>query len=173
MATWPAARSSCMANISTSTGRYVSAWKVRGVTNSVAPLDITTWTVAPACTRRRRERDAKEPRRAGEERLGRDLESWRERPAEEVALGAHDVEVRRRAEVHDDGRPSVPPVGREGVRDAIGSDLRWIVDAKPHAGLDARSDHERGPVEVALRETRERSGQWRDDGSKHERVDVV
>ena len=53
MATWPAARSSCMENISISTGRCVSAWNVSGVTNSAALFVMTTWTVAPACISRR------------------------------------------------------------------------------------------------------------------------
>ena len=37
--------------MSTSTGRYVSAWNVSGATNSVAPFVMTTCTVAPACVR--------------------------------------------------------------------------------------------------------------------------
>jgi len=51
MATCPAARSSCIENISISTGRWVSAWKVSGVTNSAALFVMTTCTVAPDCTR--------------------------------------------------------------------------------------------------------------------------
>src|SRR5581483_9719132 len=56
----------------------------------------------------RRERDAKEPRRSSEQRLRRDLEPRGERSAQEVAFLGDDVEVRRRAEVDDDGGPAVP-----------------------------------------------------------------
>src|SRR5687768_3158598 len=51
IATCPAARSSSWPNISSSTGRYVSAWKVSGRTNSAAERVMTTCTVAPACVR--------------------------------------------------------------------------------------------------------------------------
>jgi len=59
-----------------------------------------------------------------EERLGRDLEPRRERAAEEVTFGAHDVEVRGRPEVDDDRRAAVASVcgHRVAMRSAPTSD---------------------------------------------------
>jgi len=53
------------------------------------------------------------------------LEPRRERAAEEVTFGAHDVEVRGRPEVDDDRRAAVASVCGHRVRDAIRADFRW------------------------------------------------
>jgi hypothetical protein len=50
----------------------------------------------PDHARRLREVDVHEPRRAGEERLHRDLDAGREHAADVLALRRDDVEVRRR-----------------------------------------------------------------------------
>src|SRR5205823_2461053 len=84
-----------------------------------------------------------------------------------------DVEIRGRPEVDDDRRTAVATVRGERVRDAIRADLRGIVDSQAHAGLDAGADDERGPVEITLREPRERGREGRDDRPEHERVDLV
>jgi hypothetical protein len=49
--TWPISVSASRANISVTTGRWVRAWKVRGVTNSRAASVRIASTRAPALTR--------------------------------------------------------------------------------------------------------------------------
>ena len=61
----------------------------------------------------------------------------------------------------------------ERVRDAIGADLGGVVHAEPHPRLHTRADDERGLVQIALGEPRERHRERRDDGAEHERVDVL
>src|SRR5262249_56902831 len=51
--------------------------------------------------------DLAEARRPGEERVHRDLDARREYPADVLARGRHDVEVRGRAEVDDDAGRAV------------------------------------------------------------------
>jgi len=61
----------------------------------------------------------------------------------------------------------------ERVRDAIRPDLRGVVDAQADARLHTGPDHERGSIEVPLRESDERRRERRDDGTENERIDVV
>src|SRR5206468_7381670 len=122
---------------------------------------------------RGRQRKAKESGGAYKERLRRAREPGRECPAEKVALGAHDVEVRRGPEVNDDGRATVPAMRGERIRDPVRPDLRGVVDAQTHPRFDARADDQSGAIQVTLGEACERSGEWWDHGPEHERVDVV
>ncbi len=50
--TWPISVSCRSENMSIATGRWVSAWKVMGLTNSAAAGVMTTSTFAPALTSR-------------------------------------------------------------------------------------------------------------------------
>ena len=71
----------------------------------------------------RDERHLRQPRRAREERVHRDLHPRRQHAAGELARGRDDVEVRRGAEVDDDGRRAVPLPRADGVGDPIRADL--------------------------------------------------
>src|SRR5919199_4911538 len=51
--------------------------------------------------------DAREPRRARKQSVGRDGDAWRDDAAEVAPALLDDLEVRRRAEVHDDARRPV------------------------------------------------------------------
>ena len=79
-------------------------------------------------------------------------------PPEVLAGGGDGLEGRRRPKVDDDGRPAVEVEGPDGVGDPVGTDLARVLVEHGHAGLHARLDDERLPVEVALREASERSG---------------
>src|SRR5438093_13675326 len=59
------------------------------------------------------------------------------------------------------------------VRAATRPHCRGLYDTQPQAGLDAEANDERGPVEITLREPRERGREGRDDRPEHERVDLV
>ena len=102
----------------------------------------------------------------------RTLQARRERSTQKVAVLVHDVEVRGRAKVDDHDRPAVPPMCRQRVRDAIRTDLRGVVHAQPDTGLDARPDHERRSLEVALRQTGERLRERWHDAADDERVEL-
>src|SRR5438093_83724 len=181
IATCPTARSSCIWNISTSTGRYVSAWNVIGRTNSVAERLMTTCTVAPACVSRRASsidlyaaiepvtpRTMKRPRSA----------------SLTFTSGVHLIQeaqpLERQILVHrldtlcerGDRRPTGAAMRGEGVRDAIRADLGRVVDAQSHAGLDPRPDDESGPLEVSLSEARERLRERRYDAADDEGVEI-
>src|SRR6266542_841323 len=117
------------------------------------------------------EGDREEPRGAAEERFGRDLEPGRERAAEEIALGAHDVEVRRRPEVDDDRRPAVATVGGERVRDTVRADLGRVVDPEADPGLHAGPDDEGPTLHVPIGEADEGLRQRRHDAAEDERID--
>ena len=85
------------------------------------------------------------------ERVHRDLDAGGEGAAEELALRAHDVEVRRRAEVHHDGRPAVEGVCGKGVDHAVRAHLARVVVEQRDTGLHPRADHDGRHVgEVAV-----------------------
>ena len=94
--------------------------------------------------------DAREPRRARKERVGRDRDARRDDAAEVAPALIDDLEVRRRAEVHDDAGRAVLVHRRHGVNDAVGPHVRGRVveDGQPRVGLVA--DEERREVEVDL-----------------------
>ena len=100
----------------------------------------------------RDEVDLGEPRRSGEESVHRDLDPWRQDTADVLARGGDGIEVRGRAEVDDDARPSVALARRDSVHDPVGAHLAWIVVEDRNARLDARADDEKGRFDVALAE---------------------
>ena len=99
---------------------------------------------------RRQQVDRRQLRAARRQRRERDLDARHEHAAEEVALGADDVEVHRRAEVHADRRPAEALADRDGVGEPVGADLARVVVAQRHPGLQARADGEHRVAEVAL-----------------------
>src|SRR5262249_20845735 len=88
------------------------------------------------------ERHLRQARRAGEERVHRDLDPRREHTARELPCRRDYVEVRRGAEVDDDARHPVALAGGDCVRDPVGADLPRVVVPDRHAGRDARPEHE-------------------------------
>jgi hypothetical protein len=96
--------------------------------------------------------DLAQPGGAGEERVHRDLDSGGEDAADVLAVGGHDVEVRRRPEVDHDARSAVPLGCRYGIRDSIGADLTGVVIPNGDACLDARADLEQLGGRVPLGE---------------------
>ena len=89
----------------------------------------------------------------------------RERAAEELAVGADHVEVRRRSEVDDHARPAVQRVGRQGVDDPVGTDLLGVVIEERYARPGARlHDHDLHVLVPALEDlaqlAAERPARW-------------
>ena len=87
-----------------------------------------------------------------EERLHRDLDPRREHAADVLALGRHDVEVRRRSEVDDDARRAVALLRGDRVGDAVRAHLARVVVANGDAGPDARPHHEQRRLRPPLGE---------------------
>ena len=103
-------------------------------------------------------------RGAGEQRLGRDADAGRDRPAQVVAVRRNRVEGGGRAEVDDAGRPAVKMFDRRGVGHPVGADGLRIVDADAHAGFDARANHQRLLSQIAPAGFLDLAGERRHDG---------
>src|SRR5262249_35519534 len=74
-----------------------------------------------------------------------------EHAAHVIALGRDDVEVGRGTEVDHDARRAVALLGRDGVRDPVGTHLPWIVVANADPGSDSGSHDEQWRLGPALR----------------------
>ena len=123
-----------------------------------APTGAPRVVVLPITRSGAVERHLRQPRRAREERVHRDLDPRREHAADVLARGRDDVEVRRRAEVDDDRRRAVALARRDRVRDPVRADLARVVVADRHAGRDAGAEHEQlGARPSARRSARTRA----------------
>ena len=108
---------------------------------------------------------------AARERLHRDLDAGGDRAADIVALGVHDVEVGRRAEVDDDQRRSVGLEAGHCIGDAIGADLGRVPEQDTNAGAHAGPQHERREAQVLLAHRHPLRGEARHDRSNGHLVD--
>ena len=118
----------------------------RDVTEEYARLD-RVHGVAPDHPWRLEEFDGLQLRGPRVERLEGDAHARRNHAPQILATGAHHVEGRRRAEVHDDRQIVVTLVGCHRVDDAVGSDLARVVVEDRHARAGARTDDQRHPAE--------------------------
>ena len=135
--------------------------------------------VAPDHGRRRDELDAREPRRAVEERLHRD------RDARARARRRRTRRARRRrrssSRCRSRRRCTAPPAARErgdGVDDAVGADLARVVhqdrDAAAHAGADQqRVDPERALAHPGPLDREHRHGRGDDERGHLARVEIA
>src|SRR6266536_5421824 len=121
---------------------------------------------------RRDDLDPGQARGLRDEPLRRHGDARRNRPAEVLALLAHRVVGRRRAEVDHDARPAELRERGQRVDDAVRADLPRVVgqdrDPRLHAGLD---DH-RVEVEVPPDHLPELAGDRRDHGGDDHARDV-
>ena len=114
-----------------------------------------------------------EPRSAREERVHRRLDPGREDAADVVAVGRHDVEVRRRPEVDDDHGRAEARLRGDRVDDPIGTDLARVVVADRDPGADARADGEERGVRPAAGEPFPFAEEHRDGRREADPVDRV
>ena len=103
------------------------------------------------------------------ERLEAELETRRDRPADERAVGGDRVERRGGPEVGDDRRRAVQPGGGEGVDEPVGPDLGRTVDPDRDRDVAGAGDEER--LAAPGGDGRERVGQRRHDRGAGDRVD--
>ena len=113
-----------------------------------------------------------QPRRVLLQRLHRDSQTGQDDAAEIVAIAAHDVERRRRAEVDDDQIAARIEMRRaDGVGDAIGTDFERIAIADPQPGLDARLQDERIDAEILAATAPQRIDDLRHDRTERDLLD--
>ena len=86
-----------------------------------------------------------------EERLHADRDPGRDGTAEVLARSRDGVERRRRAHVHDDGRPAVQVDGTDSIGNTVRSDVFRVVVENRHPGADPRLDHDKWDVEPEVR----------------------
>src|ERR1051326_7882250 len=89
--------------------------------------------------------DARQPRRAREQRFGGDVDAGRDHAAGVVRVGGDEIERRSSSEVDDDQRSAVRLVRSNAVDDAIGADFLRVIhvnaDSRFHSGLDEQRLH--------------------------------
>ena len=117
--------------------------------------------------------DPRELRRAGGEGLQRDLDPRSDHAAEVLAGTRDHVEVGRGAEVDRHAGSVHLRMCRDGVDEAVRSELVRVVDQDRHPGLQGRPHQQAGSAQVALGEVLVLGPELRDHGGDDRPVEAL